>query len=89
MTAIDMLTLLTEVAPEMMVSLPSVPARVLHHLCHSVAEFMTHSELKKTSWATKVSGLRERERERERDEGEHDHWVLSFDPNGKLAVPFL
>ena len=54
MTAVDMLTLLAEVAPQMNASLPSMPARVLQSMCFSLAQFMTHPELKKAAWGTKV-----------------------------------
>ena len=56
MTAIDTLTLLTEVAPQMQASLPVTPARILRSICHSLSQFMTHPELKRTAWVTKVSG---------------------------------
>ena len=55
MTAIDTLTLLTEVAPQMQASLPATPARILRSICHSLSQFMTHPELKRAAWVTKVS----------------------------------
>ena len=66
MTAIDMLTLLTEVAPQMLSVFPAMPAHILEGLCYSITVFMTDPELEKAPWVSKVRIERERGRGRER-----------------------
>ena len=53
MAAIDMLTLLAEVAPQMHRLYPSMPVRVVEALCYAVAVFLT-DELERASWVDKV-----------------------------------
>ena len=57
MMAIDMLTLLTEVAAPVHAAYPAMPARILQALCYSVSEFMTNTDLRKSPWVNKVLGL--------------------------------
>jgi hypothetical protein len=54
MTAIDLLTFLTEVAPQVQASFPAVPARLLQGLTHSLARLMTDPDLRRAPWVTKV-----------------------------------
>jgi len=53
MAAIDMLSLLVEVAPQMQQLYPSMPVRVIEALCYAIAVFMTE-ELDQASWVDKV-----------------------------------
>ena len=55
MAAIDMLSLLVEVAPQMQQLYPSMPVRVIEALCYAIAVFMTE-ELDQASWVDKVCG---------------------------------
>ena len=55
MAAIDMLCLLTEVAPQMRRLYPLMPVRVIDALCYAIASFMS-DEQELSSWVDKVSG---------------------------------
>ena len=53
MAAIDMLCLLTEVAPQMRQFYRLMPVRVIEALCYAIASFMS-DEQEQSSWVDKV-----------------------------------
>lgn len=56
MAAVDMVSLLVEVAPQMTLLYPTMPIRVLEAICYAIAVFLT-DELEHASWVDKVGGI--------------------------------
>ena len=52
MAAIDMVVLLTEVAPQVRQLYPAMPVRIIEAICHAIAVFMTDEQA--ATWVDKV-----------------------------------